>query len=396
MPQFQFYPVHSAGDVTGFVFPNEFVNWEILIVLYPYITGLVAGAFIASALYHVFGRQELKPVSRLALILSACLLIGTPMPLQTHLAQPQRATNIFLTPNFTSAMAGFGYIYLTYSLIVLMEIFFVYRTTFIDYAERGKGLKRFLGRILTVIGTRDRSPEALATDHRMGYRLAVIGIPAACFLHGYVGFIFGSVKANPYWATPLMPFVFLVSAVVSGIALLMLVYPIVATLSKQKIDMKAMHGLGQALWYFFALDLAFHFVSYIYIVYTKFASMHAIETVLHERLAFTYLGGEWLLGGIIPWLLLIGRGGVGRVGLSRAMVAAALFQFGIFSMRWDVVIGGQLFSKSLAGFLTYSAPIFWMRESWLVAAAIMAVPFIALPIVNWLLPWQVPEGEEGH
>jgi Ni/Fe-hydrogenase subunit HybB-like protein len=382
--------------VTGYVFPNEFVNWEVLIVLYPYITGLVAGAFIASALYHVFGRQQLKPVSRLALVLSACLLIATPMPLQAHLAQPLRGTNIFLTPNFTSAMAGFGYIYLSYFIIVIMEIFFVYRTTFIEYAEKGKGLKRLIGRLLTIVGTRDRSPEALAADHRMSYKLAVIGIPMACFLHGYVGFIFGSVKANPYWATPLQPFIFLVSAVVSGIALLMLFYPIVATLSRQRIDRDAMHSLGQALWYFFALDLAFHFVSYIYIAYTKFESVHAIETVLHEKLAFTYIGGEWLLGGIIPWLLLIGARGVGKVGLTRAMVAAALFQFGIFSMRWDVVIGGQLFSKSLAGFLTYSPPFFWQRESWLVAAAIMSVPFVVFPIVNWLLPWQVPEGEEGH
>jgi Ni/Fe-hydrogenase subunit HybB-like protein len=45
----------------GFVFPNELhVAWSIMIVLYPYITGLVAGAFIVSSLYHVFGDKDLK------------------------------------------------------------------------------------------------------------------------------------------------------------------------------------------------------------------------------------------------------------------------------------------------------------------------------------------------
>ena len=43
----------------GFAYPNELeVGWSILIVLYPYVTGLVAGAFIVSSLYHVFGDRK--------------------------------------------------------------------------------------------------------------------------------------------------------------------------------------------------------------------------------------------------------------------------------------------------------------------------------------------------
>ena len=53
----------------GFLFPNEIeVHWSLMIVLYPYITGLVAGAFIVSSLYHVFGREELKPVAKFSLV----------------------------------------------------------------------------------------------------------------------------------------------------------------------------------------------------------------------------------------------------------------------------------------------------------------------------------------
>jgi len=384
---------YTAGNVTGFVYPNEVINWQILIVIYPYITGLVAGAFITSALYHVFGKEELKPVSRLALLLSACLLVATPLPLLVHLASPERAFFIFITPNFTSAMGGFGYIYAAYFLIVLLEIFFVYRLTFIDYAEAGKGIKGAIGKLLAFLGTGDRSAQARALDHRIVYGLAIVGIPAASLLHGYAGFIFGSVKANQYWANPLTPIIFLLSAIVSGIALLMLVYPVAAWLSRKTVDMKAMHSMGEALWYFFAVDLVLHFVVYAYMDYTNFEAWHSIEHVLHEKLAFSYIWGEWILGGIVPWLLL-SYPKVGKVGLKRGMLAAALFQFGIFAMRWDVVIGGQLFSRSLAGFLSYSPPLFWTRESIVVALMLTALPFVLLPIVNRLLPWEVPRGEK--
>ena len=57
--------------------------------------------------------------------------------------------------------------------------------------------------------------------------LAAIGIPAACGLHGYVGFIFGAIKANPWWASPLMPVIFLLSAIVSGVAMVMVCYIVV-------------------------------------------------------------------------------------------------------------------------------------------------------------------------
>src|SRR5512136_2238204 len=105
----------------GFLYPNEIkVHWSILIVLYPYITGLVAGAFIVSSLYHVFAREELKPVARFALIAAFCFLLFACTPLLFHLGHPERAFNIMFTPKFTSAMSGFGYIYTFYLIIVAL------------------------------------------------------------------------------------------------------------------------------------------------------------------------------------------------------------------------------------------------------------------------------------
>jgi hypothetical protein len=48
-----------------FVYPNEYIYWSIQIVMYPFMTGLVAGAFVLSSLYHVFGVKALKEFGEL-------------------------------------------------------------------------------------------------------------------------------------------------------------------------------------------------------------------------------------------------------------------------------------------------------------------------------------------
>ena len=70
---------------------------------------------------------------------------------------------------------------------------------------------------------KDISEQALRFDRKAVQVITLVGIPSAFLLHGYVGFIFGSVKANPWWSSVLMPFVFLFSAIVSGIALVLLI-----------------------------------------------------------------------------------------------------------------------------------------------------------------------------
>src|SRR3972149_6354477 len=108
---------------TGFVYPNEVeIQWSLLIVIYPFITGLVAGAFVVSSLYHVFNIKALKPVASLSLLTALAFLLVAPLALQAHLGRPERGFAIFLTPNMTSAMAGFGYIWLFYTILVLAEV----------------------------------------------------------------------------------------------------------------------------------------------------------------------------------------------------------------------------------------------------------------------------------
>ena len=164
----------------GYVLPNQrHIYWTIMIVLYPYITGIVAGAFIISSLYHVFHKEVLKPVSRFAMLMALAFLLFAPLPLLVHLGHPERAFNIMFTPNVTSAMAGFGFIYTAYLLILVVEIWLLYRADIVFLAENARSpwMRRLYW--LLALGVTEISDEAKALDLKVMTVLAAIGIPDA-------------------------------------------------------------------------------------------------------------------------------------------------------------------------------------------------------------------------
>jgi len=209
--------VSIMNGVEGFMYPNEIgLQWSVLIVLYPYITGLVAGAFILASLVRIFRVEAIEPTYRLALLTALAFLLVAPLPLQLHLGHPERSPEMYFTPHSTSAMAMFGYIYLWYLMAVLvLEIWLDYRREIVLLSQSSHGLLRMVYKVMT-LGSTNISPRSLAIDNRVGWIVTLIGIPSAFLLHGYVGFIFGSIKANPWWSSPLMPIVFIFSAMVSA------------------------------------------------------------------------------------------------------------------------------------------------------------------------------------
>src|SRR4030066_2111453 len=115
-----------------FFYPNEYIYWSVQIVMYPFMTGLVAGAFVLSSLYHVFGIKQLREMARFALVFSFALLFVAPMPIVLHLQHPLRGINVFMTPHFTSAIAAFGVVFFSYGAFVASELWFLYRKHFVE------------------------------------------------------------------------------------------------------------------------------------------------------------------------------------------------------------------------------------------------------------------------
>ena len=342
------------SQVQGYVYPNEVdLQWGLLIVQYPYLTGLVAGAFITASLERVFNVKALKVTYELSLLTALAFLLVATMPLISHLGHPERFYEIMITPHLTSAMAIFGFVYLWYLMVVLLlEIWFDYRRDMVLWAREAKGLKKWFYRILT-LGVNDISPKTVMWDNKIGYFITVVGIPSAFLLHGYVGFIFGSVKANPWWSSVLMPVIFLFSAMVSGIALIMLVYMVVSYVRKQKPDMLALDTIAKFLFYVIILDFTLEGLDQIHRIYEAEESFEIISMLVSGKLYITLIVIQVFMGTIIP-LIVLGffQFYKPKESIRRAsyLIVSVLILVGIFFMRWNVVIGGQLFSKSFLMF----------------------------------------------
>jgi Ni/Fe-hydrogenase subunit HybB-like protein len=373
------------------MYPNEVeLQWSVLIVLYPFLTGLVAGAFILASLERVFRVEEVKPTYRLALLTALAFLIVAPLPLQLHLGHPERSLEMYLTPHRASAMAMFGFVYLWYLMaVLLLEIWLDYRRDIVLMAQSSTGVKKVLYKMLS-LGSDNISEGALRVDDRAGWIVTLIGIPSAFMLHGYVGFIFGSVKANPWWSTPLMPVVFLFSAMVSGIALVLLMYMLTSRLRKAAIDMRCLDTIAKYLFYTFVIDFTLEMLDLIHRIYEADESFRSLDFMVHTRLFLSQIVLQIFLGTLTPLALLAMTQLMKFPEIVRKRMyalAATLTIIGIFAMRWNVVIGGQLFSKSFLGYTTYKLE-FVTREGLVPAIVLMVLPFFILyALIKILPPW---------
>ncbi len=372
-----------------------------LIVLYPYITGLVAGAFILASLERVFKVEAVKPTYRLALLTALAFLLVAPLPLQLHLGHPERSLEMYLTPHTSSAMAMFGFVYLWYLMAVLvLEIWLDYRKDIVLlwHVEHGPEAPALPGHGPGL--RRHQRARRCAIDDKVGLFITIVGIPSAFLLHGYVGFIFGSVKANPWWSSPLMPVVFLFSAIVSGIALVLVDLPCSPRGARRcPSDMDCLDTIARYLFYAFIIDFSLEMLDLLHRIYEADESFKSLDFMVHTRLYFSQIVLQIILGTLLPigmlaMTQLMRLTDKARQGLYAA--AGLLTLVGIFAMRWNVVIGGQLFSKSFLGYTTYKMDLL-SREGLLPAIFLMVLPFIILAVlVKVLPPWPSAEDEAAR
>ncbi len=375
--------------MSGYMYPNEItLYWSVLIVLYPYITGLVAGAFILASLERVFRVEAVKPTYRLALLTAMSFLLVAPLPLLFHLGHPERSWEMYFTPHSTSAMAMFGYVYLWYLMAVLsFEIWLDYRREIVLRTQSSTGLLRLVYNIMS-LGSTNISERALRIDDRVGWIVTLIGIPSAFLLHGYVGFIFGSLKANPWWSSPLTPVVFIFSAMVSGIAAVMLIYMAVTRLRREPIDMRCVDTVAMYMFYIFIIDFSLEMLDLVHRIYEADESFRSLDFLVHTKLFFSQIVLQILLGTLLPLILLFLTQIVKLPEAVRKRIyifSSAMILISVFAMRWNVVIGGQLFSKSFLGYTTYKIGLV-THEGLLVAIGLTLLPLFFLWVLLKLLP----------
>jgi Ni/Fe-hydrogenase subunit HybB-like protein len=271
--------------------------------------------------------------------------------------------------------------------VLVLEIWLDYRRDIVLLSQSTTGWTRWIYRAMT-LGSSNLSERALHIDERVGYLITVIGIPSAFLLHGYVGFIFGSVKANPWWSTPLMPVVFIFSAMVSGIAAVMLLYMLMMRARKQTIEMSCVDTIARYLFYTFIIDFSLEMLDLIHRIYEAGESFRSLDFMVHTKLYLSHIVVQIILGTVTPIALLALTQVLSLSDIARKRIyalAGCLTLIGIFAMRWNVVIGGQLFSKSFLGYTTYKMGLV-TREGLLTAIVLTVLPLVILWVLVKLLP----------
>jgi len=271
--------------------------------------------------------------------------------------------------------------------VLLMEIWFEYRCDLIRMAQSTRFPLDWIYRVLSLF-SKDTSEEARSFDRKAIQVITIIGIPSAFLLHGYVGFIFGSVKANPWWSSVLMPIVFLMSAIVSGIALVILLYMVLAGIQRKPIDMACLDKITSYLFYAVIVDFSLEALDFIHRLYQSEESVKILGSLITHKLFMSLFVIQILLGMFIPLGILVlakARGFNDDLRKLLYFTAVILIQLGIFATRWNVVIGGQLFSKSFRGLMAYKMEVMGI-EGLLASLALLALPFVILAVMVKLLP----------
>ncbi|HTY62043.1 MAG TPA: NrfD/PsrC family molybdoenzyme membrane anchor subunit [Acidobacteriota bacterium] len=277
-----------------------------LIAIYFYLTGLSAGSFIISTLSYGFGFERFKPLGKIGVVIATLLLVAAPLFLLAHSGQKLRVWHLFVYLRFTSPITWGSFLLILYPINCLIYGFFMFKGR--------KQLTRIFG---------------------------LTGIPLALMVHGYTGFILAFGKARPLWNSSIMPLLFLVSAIVSGIAMMIIVSVIRDRFftKEHKIDRDVLSALAGMLSWCLVFDL---FLTACEVVVHSISHLGAQEStalLLTGSFAGLYLVLENLIGKVLPLTVVFLPWT--RRSVPLLVIASILVMIGIYTMRYNVVVGGE-------------------------------------------------------
>jgi predicted membrane protein len=322
----------------SYTLPNHIVEWPVLIVTYPFFTGIVAGATVISALVYLFGLKKLEQMERVGHFLSLSLMLVAPLAPLFDLTVPIRGFMVPLYANFTSPIVLFFIFWTSLFAVMILKSYFLFRR---DFVERAKG-EDFFGKIAGILtfNVKNINPEE---DDKKVKLWAKVSIPVAMFFHAYVGFLMTAMHSVPLWGTSILLLVFLISAVVSGLGAVILLYVVGQRILGEKVEPEELKIPVLVMSVFAGFDLFVLFIEYVTEWYWNAAEWHLIAMALKANFL------AYLIEIVGLFYVLIGGFTSLRKSMNGIIRLSAVSVIAVYAARWTMVIPAQMIDKGNRG-----------------------------------------------
>lgn len=371
------------------------VPWRLLVATYVFFVVSTTGLCIVSSLGEVFNFKRLEPIVKIGLTMAVITIVVGLMTIALEIEKPVRGPYAFLAhTNPHSLMFWMISFYALYLVFLLIEYWFLLRSDLAEWAVSSTStVKRFIGRILNLWFFVKTDEKTRKTNLEYAKAIGFITVVVAIIAHSNLGALFG-VTYQPFWHGPFMPIYFILSAIVSGAALIVLTVIPTWKVLGIKIEgekYEAIQELRNILGFTLVVDLFFtswKFASKYYFTSAP-ESREAIKEFLFGQLSFNFWTFEVALGILLPIIMLA----IPRIGRNIwGVFTASLFVItGIYVLRYDLVIGGLL-GKSISGvpYTFYSPHIFEIMA----VIGFFGITGLLYTLMIKLLP--IVEVEEAH
>lgn len=380
------YRVLEGLSVTNL---NNFVPWGAWVAFYIFFVGLSAGAFLLSTLIFVFGMEQYEKVGRYALFTALICMFVALMFIALDLGRMERALNAITNWNLISILSWEVRFYMIYIVLLAVELWFAMRKDLNIVGQSGNKFKNKLAKMLT-LGSDDISDIAVKKDHRWMKILGIIGIPIAIIgVHGGTGTLFAAVAAQPYWASPLFPIIFVVSALVSGTALLIAMYVIQRKARGLSVDLQLVKGLTMLMIGFLVIDLGLEFYEFLVAgLNNKPEKMAILSVMFTGPYAWSFWGVQLFIGAVVPIFIVMNKRL--RDSINALTIAAICVVIGIIGVRFNIVVPTQIIHQLKGMPQGYYAP---NLIEWLSSIGVVAIGLFLYSIGAKYLPLDVNDDE---
>jgi dimethyl sulfoxide reductase membrane subunit len=301
------YQLNHGLAATGM---RDVMLWGMYIFTFAFFVGLSAGGLIVASGAEVFGLTALKPLSRLGVLsAAACVLVAVAMIIP-DLGRPDRVINLFIYPNWTSPLIWDVTIITVYFILAAVDLWLMTRPPRLPWPT---------ARVIRV--------------------LAFVGLPAAVLLHSITAWIFGLQIARPWWNTALLAPLFVMSAILSGTALITLLALAAQRFDRFRLPEATTRALVKLMAISIAIDLFFVGTDYLTIIWGNVPRDKATMSLVLPGGSWQWVFWvEWVVGGLVPFALLTWRATRSRPGFLAA--ACALILAGVYAFRIELVSTG--------------------------------------------------------